>query len=291
MNQPSNKKSSVKKTIGFVLLCSFLFIGLNSFSQTTSKFTIRLTLTIHDGDYKNALITITKNGAPFRVIDPEGSIKSVDLDLNSNYLISCTKMGYISKDVALNTKVPDGRGADPFSKFKVVIELFPQPEDAIVKFSQAVGQIKYSIDINDFDYDKNYAATALEMQKQATEHPTPAPKPPPPPIPKPIPPPPPPSKPIEVSKPIPIIVKQKEEVHEQPSVKKKETSIVVPEKKSEKNSVEKIFQDDRKKTTIVIITLDGVDYIYKKEEFNWGGTYFYKNNVNITEGTYRSETE
>ena len=63
------------------------------------------------------------------------------------------------------------------------------------------------------------------------------------------------------------------------------------QKKIEKNTLERIFQDDKKKTTIVTVTINGEEFVYKKEEFNWGATYYYKNNVNVTETTYRTETE
>ncbi len=293
MKMDYSKSNNLKKFK--TCLFSILLVMLATSSvqaQNDAKFTVRFKLLIHDGDYKNAVITITKNGAPFKVIDGNGNITSVDLDLNSEYTVTCTKMGYITKALTYNTKVPGGRASDEFAKFKCVVELFPQPEDAIVTFSQPVGRIQYSIELNDFDYDKNYAQTALEMQKQAAEHPTPAAKPPPPPRVVAPPPPPPPPKPEVVSKPIPVEIKQPEVVHEPPPpVKKREAPPVVPEKKIEKNSIERIFQDDRKKTTVITVTINNVDFVYKKEEYNWGAVYFYKNNVYITETTYRTETE
>ena len=290
--KPFIKTTLLSTATAFLLVALTFIASTNASAQEAPKFTVKLKLNVHDGDYKNALITITKNGAPFKVIDPDGSTKNIDLDLNADYLITFSKMGYITKQVTYNTKVPDGRSNDPFSKFKCTVDIWPQPEDAIVKFSQPVGMIKYNVETGDFDYDKNYMSTALEMQKQAAEHPTPAPKPPPPPPPKVEPPPPPPPKPVEVSKPIPIEIKQPEVVHEPPPPpKKKEVPPPPPPKKVEKNSVEKVFQDDHKKTTLVIVTIDGVDVVYKKEEYTWGATYYYKNNVYITENTFRSETE
>lgn len=53
----------------------------------------------------------------------------------------------------------------------------------------------------------------------------------------------------------------------------------------------KVVQQDTKKITTITITIDEKDYIYKKEEFDWGGTFYYKNGVSITENTYRAETE
>ena len=175
------QNSTLKKINALALTYILLFLSLQLSSQNDAVFTVRFKLLINGGDYKNSLLTVTKNGAPYKVIDGSGSITSVDFDLNSNYTVTCSKMGYITKILTYNTKVPGGRAADNFAKFKCVVELFPQPEDAIVTFSQPVGKIQYSVEMNDFDYDKNYMQTALEMQKQATEHPVAAPKPPPPP--------------------------------------------------------------------------------------------------------------
>ncbi len=291
MDNHITNKSIRKNFTPWVLMFFGLFSYLSSASQNEEKFTVRFKLSVNSGNYKNALISITKNGSPFKVIDPDGSVKSVELDLGAQYTVTCSKMGYITKTVTFNTNVPNGRAADEFRKFKCEVEIFPQPEDKIITFSQPVGRIQYNIELGDFDYDKNYANTALEMQKQATEQAVPAPKevaPPPPPPP----PPPPKEKEKVVSNPIPIEIKQPEVLHEPPPPpKKKETPPVIPEKKIEKSMVEKIFQDDRKKTTLVTVTINKEDIVYKKEEYNWGAVYFYKNNVYITEGTFNSETE
>ncbi len=289
MKLPLKRKQT--KTNAFAVIMLVLFSAMHLFSQNEAKFTVRFKMIVHDGDYKNAVITIKKGNQNYKVIDVDGGYTSVDLDLNSDFTVVCTKMGYITKTLTYKTRVPSGRAADDFAKFKCVVELFPQPEDKIVTFSQPVGRIMYSIGLNDFDYDKNYANTALEMQKQAADHATPAPKPPAPSTPPPKAEPPPPPPPV-VSKPIPIEIKQPEVVHEPPPPpKKKEPPHVDPPKKIEKNTLERIFQDDRKKTTIVTVTINKEDFVYKKEEFNWGATYYYKNNVNITETTYRNETE
>ena len=286
MNKRIYKKQIPINWLTCVLQVMLILSFFSSYSQNDAKFTVRFKMTVHDGDYKNAVITIKKNGSPFKVIDVDGGFTSVDLDLNADYTVTCSKMGYITKELTYNTRVPGGRAADEFAKFKCVVELFPQPEDKVVTFSQPVGRIKYSIEINDFDYDK-----ALEMQKQAVEHAVPAPKPPAPPPPPPPAPPPPPKEKV-VSKPIPIEIKQPEVVHEPPPPpKKKDPPRVDPPKKIEKSSIERIFQDDRKKTTVITVTINHEDILYKKEEYNWGAVYFYKNNTYITETTYRTETE
>ena len=269
----------------------FLFCSsLVSFGQKEPKFTVRFKLTISKGDMKNALITITKNGAPYKVIDPNGGKYSVDLDLGGQYLVTCTKMGYITKSVIIDAHIPSGREADEFAKFTAVVELGPQPENEIITYSQPVGKIKYSMDLLDFDYDKDYTQTALTMQKKDEEHPIPAPKPPKP-NPRPVPPSPPPPPPVAKSKPIPIIVEQPTYKHE----KEKPKPVFIAPFTSDKKIVRTVsrdeIQEDRKKITIVKVNIDGTDYVYKKEEYVWGGVYFYKGPTFITERTFEKETE
>lgn len=286
-----NKFFNFKSSIKLILLVAFLFAKSNfSLAQKDAKFTVRFKLTIEKGDLKNALITITKNGAPFKVIDPNGGKYSVDLDLGANYLATCTKMGYISKSIILDTHIPSGREADDFAKFTATVVLSPQPEDQIVTYSQPVGKIKYSMDLLDFDYDKDYTQTALQMQKKDEEHPVPAPKPPKP-NPHPVSPPPPPPPPVAKSKPIPIVVEQPKITHE---VEKPKPVVVVPptpQHKIVRTVDRKEIQEDRKKITIVTVTIDGTEFIYKKEEYKWGAVYFYKGPVFITERTFEKETE
>ena len=62
-------------------------------------------------------------------------------------------------------------------------------------------------------------------------------------------------------------------------------------KKNSKIKDKQVVQQDTKKITTITISIDDKDYIYKKEEFDWGGTFHYKNGVSITENTYRAETE
>ncbi len=274
-----------------VFLFIFLFFtSYFSFAQKAPTVTVKFKLDIEKGDMKNALITITKNGAPYKVIDPNGGKYTVELELGSQYLATCTKMGYISKSLIFDSHVPSGREADAFAMCKITVELHPQKDDEIVTYSQPVGKFKYSMDKMDFDYDKDYTSTALAMQKQAEEHPAPAPKPPKP-NPKPEPPPPTPPPVVEKSKPIPIVVEQPKITH----VEEKPKPVVVvpstPDKKIVRTVSRKEIQEDRKKTTIVTVNIDGTDYIYKKEEYSWGGVYYYKGPVFITERTYMKETE
>src|ERR1043165_5312466 len=92
---PSGRKTCIFAAL-LILLCSF---RLNA---QAPQYSIKFKLSIKDGDMKNSLITITKNGAPYKVIDPSGGKYSIDLDFNAEYLFTCTKTGYITKSVIID---------------------------------------------------------------------------------------------------------------------------------------------------------------------------------------------
>ncbi len=264
-------------------LHKFIFLIFFMFTVSVSKaqapvFTVRLIIDIKDGGLDNVWITITKGGATYRTINPNGKSKyMVDFGLGAEYLITVTKPGYITKSVIVNTQIPSGRENNDFSKFDARIELNKQPEDQEITYTQPVGKIGYNYTSGDFDFDTQYIAQAKEMQKKAEANPKPKPK-----TPPPTPP---------VSNPIPVEVKQPEYKPEPAKPKPVVKEPEIPQKPIVKNKEEKVIQKDRLRITIIIVTIDNIPYQYKKEEYAWGGTYYYKDGKNITESTFEKETE
>ncbi|MFL5763420.1 MAG: hypothetical protein ACJ77K_05705 [Bacteroidia bacterium] len=277
------KKKAVTLLIVFVLL-----YPVTSFSQTPI-FTIKLKFSIEGGSLDNSLITITKSGQTYRTIDPSKGKYNIDLELGGDYLMTFTKTGYITKQVMVNTAVPNGREDDDFAKFIAEVSLEKQPEDQVITYSQPVGRIKYIPADNDFGFDNDYTQTAVAAQKKDKENAKPKPKEPAP-NPKPEAP-----KPVQAelppSKPEPVVVKQPENKPE--PVKPKPIIVeTAPERPAVvKDKEEKIIQKDRLKITLVTVKIDGVAYEYKKEEYAWGGVYYYRDGKNITEPTFEKETQ
>src|SRR3954470_18602747 len=98
MNDSTNISLKLKTGLLAVLFVLLFSVGGNA---QEPQYSIRFKLSIKDGDLKNALITITKNGAPYKVIDPSGGKYTIDLDFNAEYLITCTKTDYITKSVII----------------------------------------------------------------------------------------------------------------------------------------------------------------------------------------------
>lgn len=277
-----------RKIVGiFTLMLVFLPFILSS--QEEAKLNLKVKLYIEKGKLDNSLITITRNGQPYRVIDPNKGKYVLDLELNSDFVFAFTKMGYISKSVIIDTHVPKGREEEYFNEFIAEVTLEPQPEDKIITYSQPVGKIKYANASGDFDYDNDYTASAKEQQQKDKERAVPKPKEP---APNPRPTPPPIAKTeTPPSKPIPVAVKQPEYKPE-PEVKKRvETPPDPPSKPIVKDKEERVIQQDRLRITLVTVKINGLEFVYKKEEYSWGGTYFYKDDKNITESAFAIETE
>src|SRR5258708_5037797 len=116
MNASSYNYFGIKKNNIVFLAMLLFFFSIVSKGQDGVKYTIKFKLSIKDGDLKNSLITITKNGAPYRVIDPSGGKYTIDLDFGAEFLFTCTKAGYISKGLIIDTHVPNGREKEDFEK-------------------------------------------------------------------------------------------------------------------------------------------------------------------------------
>lgn len=274
------------KTAIFLLL--FLFAGRMAFAQGP-VFSVKIKFSVEKGGLDNALITIKKNGAPYRVIDPNKGKYNLDLDLGAEFTLTFTKPDHITKSIIIDTHVPAGREEMEFAKFTAAVSLDLQPQDQIVTYSQPVGRIKYSVTSGDFDFDKDYTATATEQQKKDVAAAVPKPK-------EPVPAPkqetkPTPPKDIPPSNPIPAVVKEPDTQPEPEKPKPVVQQEDPPTKPVEKNIEERIIQQDRLKITIRLVTINDKTIEYKREEYSWGGVYFYKDGKNITEGTFEMDTQ
>jgi hypothetical protein len=268
------------------LLLVLIVAGFSSVAQNT--FSLKVKFSIESGNLDNALITITKNGSAYKVIDSKSKY-NLDLELGADFLLTFTKPGYITKSLAVDTHVPNGRENEDFNQYIATVELAKQPEDQEITYTQPVGKIKYAMVDGQFDADKDYSQKAQAMVETAEAHPKPKPKPPAP-NPKPatnLPA----TQTTAPSNPVVAPVKQPEYTPEPPKPKPVVITPDVPAKPIVKNKEEKILQEDRRRITIVTVNIDGTDYVYKKEEYTWGGLYFYKDGKNITERTYEKETE
>ncbi len=236
--------------VSVLLICSYNIV----FSQIAPKLNIALKLNIVGGDLKNSLITITKNGTPFRVVDPSKEKSDLDIPLGEEYLFTFTKIGYASKSIIVNTHVPTNRENGHFAKFISDVSLVKQDAGKETDYTPPYGKIVFSLKKDDFDF---------ENIQQKTD------------VPK--------------TTPLPIIVMQ--QVPKLAPVKATPVSPEISKTRTGKTKEKKVIQEDSRKITLITIIIDGNEYIYKKEEYGWGGIYCYKNGVNISKNTFDNETE
>jgi hypothetical protein len=114
------------------------------------KFHINFILSI-PGDSAGGTINITKEGNPYKKINSEGVSYPVALDFNSRYLVECSKNGYTTKVIYINTAIPDGREKEEFAKFTATIELHKVVKGKMTDATKPVGGIKYNTAFGDFD--------------------------------------------------------------------------------------------------------------------------------------------
>ncbi|MBK9416010.1 MAG: hypothetical protein IPN62_01685 [Flavobacteriales bacterium] len=153
------------------LRCPLLAIamGLACVVMGQSKFTVNGRMKVESGDMSNTRVVVYKNGVKERTLTNSITKFSLDLDLNSNYIVSFEKDGYVSKKISFNTKVPSDQVSGPFTPFDFAVSIFKQYDETnMVVFNQPVGLIRFEPSLGDFDYDTDYTRS-IQSQLQAAQ--------------------------------------------------------------------------------------------------------------------------
>lgn len=240
-----------------ILLSLLFMVPSILFAQDIPNVNVTFKLKITDGDLKNSQVTITKSGAPYIVIEPNKEGDAIDLPLGFEYTITFTKMGYNTKRILVDSHVPENREKGDFERqiSEVALEkLSGKLEDNYV---QMIGKIVYSMSKADFNFNKDPSLKEDKAPKNVVA-----------PTKKPI---------IPSSQPV---------IASPPRENKPEPTSFIPGVRSKDV---KVISEDYKKITIITISIDGKDIIYKKEEYSFG-TFFYKDGKRITGDTYTNET-
>ncbi len=151
---------SKAKLNGIFLLRMLGILLMLSFASTVKAqqpfLEVPIKLKIDDGNVDNASIVIQKNGTVVKTLTDLRKAK-LELDFNTDYLITFSKPGYISKKISFSTKVPAERLKEGFDPFPFICELFKQYDGVnTVIFNQPVGKIGFSTKVDEFDYDVDY---------------------------------------------------------------------------------------------------------------------------------------
>ena len=125
---------------------------------------------VEDGSLDGARVVVYKNGEKLRTISSGLGKFSLDLDLNSDYIIEFEKDDFVTKKLSFDTHAPTEAIANGFTPFEFAVSMFKQYDDVnTVVFNQPVGMIRYDKETDDFDYDTDYTKSiqsALEKTMQ-----------------------------------------------------------------------------------------------------------------------------
>jgi hypothetical protein len=94
---------------------------------------------------------------------------SVNLELNSEYTLTISKAGHISKKFYFNTKgIPDERAKEEFGGQDIEVSIFEMPKDPGVQsqinsiLNQPMAKFYYDDKLKEIDFDKSYSQSMLD---------------------------------------------------------------------------------------------------------------------------------
>lgn len=137
------------------------------------RFVINGKLKVEGGSLDGCRMVVYKEGVKHRTVSSDLNKFSLELDLNSSYVLSFEKNGFVTKKLSFNTQIPAGAPQSGFTPFEFVVSLFKQYDGMnTVVFNQPVGMIRYDAKLTDFDYDTDYTKSiqsALDEAQAAVE--------------------------------------------------------------------------------------------------------------------------
>lgn len=155
-------------SIRFLLLAVVVLVTTVAQAQGEGRFTVNGRLKIDGGDLSAARVVVYRNGAKEKTLTTNLNRFSLELALNSNYVLSFEKDGFVAKKLQFDTRLPNGVPARNYAPFEFAVSLFKQYDDVnIVVFNQPVGMIRYETATDDFDYDTDYTKS-IQSQLQKT---------------------------------------------------------------------------------------------------------------------------
>ncbi len=139
--------------LGLLLMVGPLFAQQNFLE-------IPVKLEIEKGNMSEVVIKVKKEGKD--AFTQSGASKMrFKLDFNKKYTLIFSKPGYISKTIEVNTKAPSGRISSGFDPYKIGVKLFLQNQENMVIYNQAVAQIKYDQNLDEFNFETDYSKSIL----------------------------------------------------------------------------------------------------------------------------------
>ncbi len=141
----------------------FLWLGL-FLSQILSAQSLNIngSLVIDNAGSEGARIVVLRNNIELekREIGKKGRF-DFKFGLGADYRLFFEKDGYVTKIVDINTEVPDEivQSNPDFPPVKLIVTLLPQVEGVDLSiFEQAIANLSYNYELDDFTFDKEYSS-------------------------------------------------------------------------------------------------------------------------------------
>ena len=162
-------KQKAKSTILIVWLALCL-VAIPSILLSQNGLQISARLIIKKGELQGSKISIYKNGNLERQMPVSSKgVLELTLDYDCDYIFSFEKEGYISKKIAIDTRIPD-KLKESFDKVTAFdVELFKQSENEVKEYKNPVARIQFSSQISDFVFDTDYSLRVQQEIAQANK--------------------------------------------------------------------------------------------------------------------------
>jgi len=144
------------------LIVTFWVLTSIAYAQEAPTFPLHVEGTItnlEDTPMSGAIIQVSQNGQVIKNITTDGSGSyQFDLPLNSDYVVTVTKPGHVSKKFTVSTKgVPPDRATSKFGTVEASLSLFEKMEGIDYSpLNQPMNKYSYNANKENFEYDANY---------------------------------------------------------------------------------------------------------------------------------------
>jgi len=153
----------------FLLLFACCFLSSNV-AKAQWDYVVAGTVKKNKKKLEGAVVTLYKGNAQIsQVVTQANGRFSVNIDQNTEYTLTITKPGHITKKFYFNTKgIPEDRAKAPFGGQDIEVSIFEMPKDPGVQsqinaiLSQPMAKFYYDDKIKEIDYDKAYSQSMQE---------------------------------------------------------------------------------------------------------------------------------
>lgn len=145
----------------FILLIISLVCSRPVVASGAGHLVMPVQFVVENGDFAMSVVSVKKNGETVLSVEGKRNMR-LKLEYGSDYLLSFSKPGYITKMIRVDTKVSKDFSKTGFDPYKIGVCIFKQYEGVnIVVYNQPVAFIRYHAELDEFGYDVDYTKSIL----------------------------------------------------------------------------------------------------------------------------------